>query len=250
MYIDTHCHVFSEYYDDIEKVIKNAKENGVNKIIVNGCDVKSNLEILDLASKYEEVYVAIGFHPEDLSSFDISFLEKHINNPKVVAIGEIGLDYHYDNSEEVKNIQNNIFKRQIELAIKYNKPVIIHSRDAIEDTYNIISKYNNLKCVLHCYGGSLEMAKRFVKLGIYLGIGGIVTFKNAKTIKDVVKNIDLKHIILETDSPYLTPEPFRGLRNEPMYIPVIAKKIAEIKEVSLDEVKSSTTDNAYALFDF
>lgn len=250
MYVDVHCHLDSDNYDNIEQVINNAKNNNVNKLIYNGCDMKTNKEVIDLINKYDLVYGAIGFHPTELDYIkeeDYIFLEDNIKNNKIVAIGEIGLDYHYEDTDKVK--QKYHFIKQLELAKKYNMPVIVHSRDSIQDTYNILKEYS-VKGILHCYSGSLEMAKEFIKLGFLISIGGIVTFKNAKNIIEVIKNIDLSYLLLETDSPYLTPEPYRKYKNEPKYIPVIASKIAEIKGVSVEEVRDVTTSNAERLFDF
>lgn len=250
MYIDVHCHLDSESYDNIEKVIENANNNSVNRLICNGYDLKSNKEVLELINKYNCVYGAIGFHPNELENVtdeDYIFLEDNIKNNKIVAIGEIGLDYHYEDTDKEK--QKYHFIKQIELAKKYNLPVIIHSRDSIQDTYDILKKYP-IKGVLHCYSGSLEMAREFIKLGLFISVGGIITFKNAKNIIEVIKNIDLSYVLLETDSPYLTPEPYRKYKNEPMYVPVIASKIAEVKGVSVEEVRDVTTSNALALFDF
>lgn len=250
MFIDTHCHLFSEYYDDIEKVIKECKENGITKIIVSGCDMKTNIEVLNLVNKYDILYGSIGFHPTELENFTdeyFSFIEENINNKKIIAIGEIGLDYHYDNTDKEK--QKYVFKRQLEIAERYNKPIIVHTRDAIGETYNILKEYK-LKGSIHCFGGSLEMAKEFIKLGYMIGVGGIISFKNAKTIKDVVRNIDLEYILLETDSPYLAPEPYRGTSNSPKYIPIIASNVADIKNTSIAEVARVTTTNAEGVFDF
>lgn len=248
--IDTHCHIFNEYYDNISFIIDKIKQSGVNKIIVNGCDMKSNLEVLELVKKYDIVYGAIGFHPTELESFneeDLIWLDEHINDDKIVAIGEIGLDYHYDNTDKERELL--VFKKQLEIAKKHNKPVIVHSRDAIQDTYNILKEYD-VKGSLHCYSGSLEMAYEFIKLGFLVGVGGVVTYKNAKNIVNVIKNIDLEYILLETDSPYLTPEPYRGHKNDSSYIPVIANRIAEIKEVDLEVIVKTTNKNANRLFDF
>lgn len=250
MYIDIHCHLDKNYYENIDEVIINAKNKDVNKIIYNGCDIDSNKEVLRLIDKYDSVYGAIGFHPTeltDVSDEDYLFLEDNIKNKKIVAIGEIGLDYHYDDTD--RELQQIHFRRQLELAKKYDLPVIIHSRDSIQDTYNILKEYS-VRGVLHCYSGSVEMAREFVKLGYFLSVGGIVTFKNAKNIIEVIKDIDLSYILLETDSPYLTPEPYRKYINEPMYIPVIAEKIASIKGINVELVKEVTTNNALGLFDF
>ena len=248
--IDTHCHIYHEYYDDISLLIDKIKLAGVLKIIVNGCDMKSNLEVLDLVNKYDIVYGAIGFHPTELIDNEeesINFLNDHINDNKIVAIGEIGLDYHYEDTN--KERQQRLFKKQLEIASQFKKPVIVHSRDAIQDTYDIISNYT-LTGSIHAYSGSLEMAREFIKLGFCLGIGGVCTYKNAKNIQNVIENISLAYILLETDSPYLTPVPFRGQTNTPCNIPVIAKKVAEIKNVSVSEVANATTSNANRLFDF
>ena len=248
--IDTHCHIFSEYYEDIDTLIDDIKKSGVSKVIVNGCDIKSNMEVLELVKKYDIVYGAIGFHPtEDHDNIDncIRFLEEHINDSKIVAVGEIGLDYHYDGFD--KNMQKDLFKRQIEIAVKYSRPVIVHSRDAIKDTYDMLSMFP-VKGSIHAYSGSLEMAREFIKKGFYLGIGGVATFKNANNIINVINGIDLAYILLETDSPYLAPVPFRGEKNSPANLSLISQKIAEIKSISLDEVINITSNNANSLFDF
>lgn len=247
--IDTHCHISSEYYDDISKLMENIKASSVIKVINNGTSMKSNLEVLELINKYDDMYGAIGFHPTELSmniEDDLSWLEDHINDNKVVAIGEIGLDYHYDDYDKEKQIY--VFRRQLELAEKYNKPIIVHSRDAIEDTYNILSEYN-VRGVIHSFSSSLEMAKKFIKLGFFIGVGGVVTFKNAKNIINVIENVDIKYILLETDAPYLSPEPYRGKKNDSSNIPIIAKKIAAIKNISVSLVENITTSSACSLFD-
>lgn len=250
MFIDTHCHISKEYFDDIPNLIDKIVKSGVNKVIVNGCDMKSNLEVLELVEKYDIVYGALGFHPTELDDFSdeqLIWLEKNINNKKIVAIGEIGLDYHYDNTDKVK--QKEVFEKQLQIASKYHKPVIVHSRDAINDTYNIISKYNVIGS-LHCFSSSKEMAERFIKLGFYIGIGGVCTYKNAKEIKEVIKAIDLEYIILETDTPYLSPEPVHKEKNTPCNIPIIASYIASLKDVDLSIVSRVTSANASRLFDF
>lgn len=250
MYIDTHCHITGNDYSDIPFLIGKIRDSGVSKIIVNGTDMESNKEVLELVRKYDIVYGAIGFHPTELDKFcedDLLWLDEHIDDEKIVALGEIGLDYHYDNTGREKEID--IFKKQLEIAKKHNKPVIVHTRDAIQDTYDILSKYE-LRGSIHCFSGSLEMAREFVKLGYLIGVGGVVTFKNAKNIINVIENIDLEYILLETDAPYLTPEPFRKYKNDSSYIPVIAKKIADIKMANVEEVASITMKNSCSLFDF
>ena len=245
--IDTHCHITSEYFDEIDKIIEKIKAVGVKKIIVNGCDMKSNLEVLELVKRYDIVYGAIGFHPTELDNNDLEWLEEHINDEKIVALGEIGLDYHYENTN--KELQINMFRKQLEIAEKYKKTVIVHSRDALQDTYDILKNYN-IRGSLHCYSGSLEMAREFIKLGFLIGVGGVVTYKNAKSIVNVIEKIKLEYILLETDSPYLTPEPYREKKNDSSYIPLIALKIAKIKNESIDTIAKTTSDNASRLFDF
>lgn len=250
MFVDVHCHLDSEFYSNVNNIIMNAVKNNVGKLIYNGCNMKTNREVLELTDKYDCVYGAIGFHPTELNDIleeDYAFLEDNIKNKKIIAIGEIGLDYHYEDTDKDK--QKYHFIRQLELAGKYNLPVIVHSRDSIQDTYNILKQYS-VRGVLHCYSGSVEMAREFIKLGYFISVGGIITFKNAKNIIEVIKNIDLSYILLETDSPFLTPEPYRKKQNEPMYIPIIANKISEVKGCSIKEVEDVTTANACRLFDF
>lgn len=250
MFIDTHCHLYDEYYSDMDRVIQNAVKNNVKRVIVNGCDMKSNKEVLELIKKYDIVYGALGFHPSELdgiSDEELKWLDDNLDNSKIVAVGEIGLDYHYDETDREK--QQYFFRKQLEIAKKHNLSVIVHSRDSIQDTYNIL-KDSSVKGVLHCYSGSLEMARKFIKIGYFLGVGGIITFKNAKNIINVINNIGLEYILLETDSPYLAPEPYRGRTNEPAYIPIIASKIAALKGVSISEVERITTGTARGIFDF
>lgn len=249
MLIDSHCHVLSNEYDNINKIIENAKEKGVQKIIINGYDIRTSIDAVEIAKKYDGVYAAIGIGPESVNDFnenDIKVLENLFFHPKVVAIGEIGLDYYWTKENEEKQIK--VFKMMLEIAKKNNLPVIVHSRSSIEQTYNLLKDYG-VKGIMHCYSGSLEMAKKFIDLEFLIGVGGIITFKNAKKINDVVKNIDLKYIALETDSPYLTPEPYRGKKNEPSYVPLIASKIAEIKGISYKEVSDTTSDAVMLKFD-
>ena len=249
MFVDTHCHISYEDYDNIDELIMNIKNSKVEKIIVNGTDMKSNLFVLELVRKYDIVYGALGFHPTELDDFSydyLDWLDKNIDNDKIVALGEIGLDYHYENTDKEKQID--VLKRQLDIAVKHNKPIIFHCRDAIGDTYNILKKYN-LKGTMHAYSGSLDMALKFIKLGYCLGVGGVVTFKNAKNIVEVIKNVDLKYIVLETDAPYLTPEPYRGKKNNSSYIPLIAEKVASIKGISSLDVASITSNVASELFE-
>ena len=237
--VDTHCHITSEYYDNIDEVINKMKDN---IIIVSGTNKDDIKEVINLCN-YKNVYGTIGIYPTE--ELDLKIIEDNINNKKIVGIGEIGLDYHLEQNKEE---QINKFIKQLDLARKYNKTVVIHTREAMQDTYDILKNYKDLKKVIHCYSGSLEMAKEFIKIGCRLGIGGVLTFKNSK-LKDVIKEIDLKYLLLETDSPFLTPEPLRGTKNEPYNIIYVAKKIAEIKNISLEEVLEVTTLNAKDQFD-
>lgn len=246
--VDTHCHLDNEKFDeDRLEVIERIKEN--LEFCVNiGYDLASSKKSLELAKEYDFIYAVIGVHPIDIAEYNEE-VEKELEilgkNPKVVAIGEIGLDYHW--MTEPKEVQQERFKRQLELAERLNKPVVIHTRDAMEDTVNILKEYPNITGVIHCYPGSLETAKQLVDR-FYLGIGGTLTFKNSKKAVEVVKDIPLDRIIIETDCPYLTPEPFRGKRNEPIYVEYVAKKIAEIKEISVEDVTKVTTENAKKLY--
>lgn len=243
---DTHCHIYSEYYDDINKVLENAKENGINKVINNGTNIETNEEVLKLSKKYKNMYPAIGFQPEELNNIkitDVRQVENHIN--EIIAIGEIGLDYYNSTVSRKKQIE--IFEEQLRFAIKYEKPVIIHSRNAFDDTYNILTKYRGIKGSIHCFTGTIGEAKKYISLGLALGIGGILTFKNSN-LEDIVKEIDLKDILLETDSPYLAPVPLRGKTNEPANIKYIAEKICKIKDVSLRKLNDTTEKNVERIF--
>ncbi len=245
--IDTHCHLDEHLYKDVEQVIKHM---GENIMIAAGVDTKSSMHVLELIKDNPAIYGVIGFHPEEIEHYTddfLIFLEENITNPKIVGIGEIGLDYHYTKDTREKQIE--IFKKQLDLACKYNKTVVIHSRDALEDTLEIIKNYSNLKMVFHCYGYSLEVAKQLLNYKIQFGIGGVVTFKNSQKLKEVVKEIPMDHLLLETDSPYLTPEPHRGEENEPYNILYVADMISVLKGISKEEVLKATTENAIRQFD-
>lgn len=243
--IDTHAHILSEYYD-IEKTVQELKNNGVIKIINNATSNEDALEVIELSKKYSDFLLpAIGIHPESADSYDLKEIEELIKNNKIYAIGEIGLDYYWN--KENKNEQKELMIKQIDLANKYNLPVIIHTRDSIQDCLDIVKKHKS-RGVIHCFSGSYEMAKEFIKYGYKLGIGGVITFKNSK-LGEVISKIDLKDIVLETDSPYLSPDPFRGKKNYPSNVYYVAKKIAEIKNISIDNVIKITAENASNLFD-
>ena len=226
MLIDTHCHLYKEYYDDIESIIELSKQNNVMYYINNGCGAKSNIEVLELIEKYDNVYGALGIHPEYVSNYtldDIKFIEDNLSNEKIVAIGEIGLDYYY--SKENKNEQIELLEIQLKLAEKYNK----------------------VRGVIHSFSGSLETAKIYIKMGYLFGINGVVTFKNCN-LKDTLKEIPIDNIVLETDSPYLTPVPYRGKQNNPSHILDIAKFISEVYEINIDEVMRITTANVKKVY--
>lgn len=245
MLIDTHCHLSLNDYENIEDIIKSM--NGI--MIVSGVDDDTNKEVLDLIKKYDNVYGTLGIHPEQIDTItqnSFKLIEENLNNPKIVGIGEIGLDYHFVNNNKIE--QQNLLKKQLDLATIYKKPVVIHSRDAIQDTFDILKEYD-LKGTIHCFSSSLEMASEFIKLGYKIGVGGTLTFKNSLKIQEIVKLINIKDILLETDSPYLSPEPLRGRKNVPGNVLIIAKKVSELKNLDLEDVIQITGTTAIELFD-
>ena len=250
MYIDTHCHLSKEDYDDIDLVIKENKEKNVNRIIISGCTKETIVESIALADKYQEVYLTIGYHPSEakiITSKDLELLEDQIrNNSKVKGIGEIGLDYHY--GKEDIELQKDLFRKQMKLAEKLNLPVVIHSRDATEDTISILKEFPQVIGDIHCFSGSIETAKIYVSIGYKIGIGGVVTFKNSNLYK-VIEAIGIENIVLETDAPYLAPVPVRGKKNSSKYIPYIADKLSEILNIPVEKIAEITTNNAVTLFD-
>lgn len=247
MIFDTHSHYTDEqFYDREELLIKLNKEKNVTEIITCGTDIKSSKECIELAEKFSFVYAAVGFHPEELTRVDIDIPAlKELISKKTVAIGEIGLDYYWN--KDNKDKQKAGFIAQLGLAKELNLPVIVHDRDAHGDTLEIL-KQEKPKGVLHCFSGSVEMAREIVNLGMYIGVGGVITFKNAKNLPEVIKEVPLDRILLETDAPYLAPEPMRGKRNDSSLIPYIAEKIGNIKGISKEEVLKITRENAYRLF--
>ena len=249
MLTDTHCHLYNEYYEEgIDSIYEKMEKSKINRVINNGCDAKSNKEVIEMLRKYSWMYGAIGIHPESADTYteeDLKYVEEHINDPKVVAIGEIGLDYYW--TKDNKEKQKELFEYQLALAERVNKPVIIHSREATQDTIDILKKYK-VTGVIHSFSGSYETACIYIKMGYLLGINGVITFKNCN-LKDVVEKLDLGNIVLETDSPYLTPVPYRGKRNDPSHVWEIAEYIANLKEVSLDELSKETNANIARCFD-
>lgn len=248
MFIDTHCHLSVDDYENIDQVLTENKAVGVSPIIISGCTKRDILESLEYANRYSDVFLTIGYHPSEADSIteeDLSLLEQQlVSTSKIVGLGEIGLDYYY--GKENKDLQLQLFEKQLQLAEKLALPVVIHSRDATFDTIQLLKKYS-VSGVIHCFSGSLETAQEYIKMGFSLGIGGVVTFKNSK-LREVVAQLPLDKIVLETDSPYLTPEPFRGKKNSSKYIPYIAAAIANCKNISIDEVSTITTSNAKNIF--
>lgn len=249
MLFNTHTHLNSEQlFENRDLYIKNALDRGVKYLTVVGYDLESSRLAVQIANEYDFIYAAVGISPNDCKETideDIEIIEELAKNPKVVAIGEIGLDYYWD--EVPKQQQIKYFKKQLELAKKLNLPVTIHARDAYEDTYDILAA-SGVKGIMHCYSGSYEMALRFIKIGYYISLAGPVTFKNAKVPKRVVENVDIDHLLVETDDPYLTPAPYRGKQNEPGNVYFVAQKIAELKNMSFEEVAQKTTENALKVF--
>lgn len=249
MFIDTHLHIGDDFGVNPDLYVSNANEAGVKLLIASFCEKDDIMLSTKFVEKYDCLYASVGYHPEVSNKIvdnDYEILENLVKtNSKIVAIGEIGLDYYWHKDNKEKQIE--VFRRQLEIAEELNVPVVIHSRDSIGETYEILKEYK-VRGVLHCFSGSLEMAEKFVDLGFMLGIGGVVTFKNSK-LYQVIEKIPLESIVLETDSPYLSPEPNRGKTNESSNILFIAEKIANIKNVSLEEVRDITTNNALMLFD-
>lgn len=249
--IDSHSHIDDEKFDlDRDTVISLFEEEKIDFIVDPASDVKSSEKIVEIVKKYDRVYGAVGIHPHEVLDITDKDLEKIYNlsfSKKIVAIGEIGLDYYYDNSPREK--QKEIFRKQLEIAALRNLPVIIHTREAMGDTFDILNEFKGkVKGVMHCYTGSLEMAKRFMNLGFYISISGVVTFKNAVNVREMAKEIPLDNLLIETDSPYLTPEPNRGKRNESKFVWLVAKKLSELKNIEINNLIYNTNSNARNLF--
>lgn len=251
MIFDTHAHYDDQQFDDDRYELLNELPNlGVGTIVNVGASLEGCQRAMELAKKYPYVYAAVGVHPDEVGELNeerFHMLERWCREEKVVAVGEIGLDYYWD--EEPREVQKEWFIRQLDLARKMNLPVNIHSRDASEDTFRILKEYaEGQKGIIHCYSGSKEMAAEYVKLGFYIGVGGVVTFKNGKKLKTVVETIPLESIVLETDCPYLAPEPYRGKRNNSSYIRYVADEIGRLKEITSDEVIKQTEMNARKVY--
>ena len=251
MAIDTHAHIFdSQFDDDREAVIMRIKEANINKVVVVGFSKETNYLAQNLALKYDFLYPTVGYHPSEANEItdeDILSLEETIKTNKVYAIGECGLDYYWvsDNKDQ----QKWLFRKQIELSIKYDLPLVIHCRDAVSDVYDILREYNGkVKFVMHCYSGSVEMAQNFLKLGGFISLGGPVTFKNAKTPKEVAVAVPLERLLIETDCPYLSPVPYRGKRNEPSYVRKVLNEIATLRNMDVNKLEEILDNNSIKFF--
>ncbi|SOC10730.1 TatD family hydrolase [Pseudobutyrivibrio ruminis] len=255
MIFETHAHYDDEKFDEdrVELLSHLLRENNIGNIVNVGATFRGCKESIKLAEEYDNVYAAIGIHPEEIDEINedvINWLRDNSSNPKVVAIGEIGLDYYWVKEPEQRAKQRLWFDRQMDLAVELNLPVIIHSRDAAEDTLNTIIRYNTqgLKGIVHCYSYSKEIAMEYVKMGWYIGVGGVVTFKNGRKLVETVEAIPIENIVLETDCPYMAPVPHRGERNSSIYLSHVAEKVAELKGLSVKEVEDVTYENALRVY--
>lgn len=253
MFIDSHAHLDDDRFDDDREIlIESLRANNIDLVFNIGADIKTSKASVELAKKYDHIYAVVGIHPHDAEDAEDNYLDilRELSlEEKVVAIGEIGLDFYYDNSP--RDIQRKVFKEQLKLAKELNLPVVIHTRDASQETFDILKeagKDGSLRGIMHCYSGSVEMAKEYIKLGFYISIAGPVTFKNSRVVKDVAKEIPLDKLLIETDCPYLSPEPHRGKRNEPKLVKHTAEKIAEIRGISLEELAKATSENTKRIF--
>ncbi len=252
MFFDTHAHLNAEQYnDDLREVIDRALEEGVSRMVVVGFDRPTIEKAMELTEQYEFIYASIGWHPVDaidMTDEDLQWIEELSSHPKVVALGEMGLDYHWDKSP--KEIQKEVFRKQIQLAKKVKLPIVIHNRDATADIVAILKEEgaSEVGGIMHCFSGSPETAKECVEMNFYISLGGPVTFKNAKKPKEVAEVIPMDKLLIETDCPYLAPHPYRGKRNEPSYVKLVAEQIAEIKKIPVEEVARITTENAKRIF--
>lgn len=253
--IDTHSHIDMPDFEDLDSIILNAKNAGVENIIIPSVDRDSFEKVIEISNQYEGVYCSLGIHPSEAQKANEKDFEEIIElcrlglqaqQNKIVAIGECGLDYYWDKTyiEE----QKEAFLKQIEIALVLKKPLIVHDREAHKDTFDMLKEIKDIPIVMHCFSGSLEFARECIKQRFYIALGGVVTFKNAKKAHEIAKEIPLEYLLLETDAPYLTPEPYRGKRNEPAYVKLVAEKIAEIRGISYEEVAQKTTENARKVF--
>lgn len=252
MIFETHAHFEDERYnEDREKELEDVRLAGVTRLVNVGSSLLTSKQCIALAEQHDFIYAAVGVHPDHVTELDDAAMEelrRMCHEPKVVALGEIGLDYYYEDPK--RSVQQEWFARQLEVAYEENMPIIVHSRDAAEDTLRLLREHHGeaLTGIIHCFGYSRELAREFVKMGFYIGVGGVVTFKNARRLVEVVEDIGLQHIVLETDCPYMAPVPHRGKRNSSKYLPHIADRIAQIKGISVQEVYEQTMVNANAVY--
>lgn len=252
MLIDTHVHLNAEQYvDDLDEVIERARENGIEKMVVIGCDRPTIERTMELIDEHEDIYGVIGWHPVDAidcTDEDLEWIEQLSKHEKIVGIGEMGLDYHWDKSP--KDVQKDLFKKQIELAKRVNLPIIIHNREATEDCVAILKEMHAEKIggIMHAFSGDESVADEIIDMNFYVSLGGPVTFKNAQLPKDIAVHVPIDRLLVETDAPYLTPHPYRGKRNEPAYVKLVAEKIAELRQISYEELARTTSENAKRLF--
>lgn len=254
MLFDTHAHYDDKRFDDDrDELLASMPENGVGLILNPGCDIETSKKAIEYAEKYSHVYAAVGIHPECIEEIELDSAMSELktlalSSKRIKAIGEIGLDYYWVKEPELRAKQAELLRRQLALAKELNMPVIIHDRDAHADTLKIVEDFPEVKGVFHCYSGSTEMAKRLISLGYLISFTGVITYKNAKKAVEVVENIPLDKLMIETDAPYMSPEPFRGKRNSSLYVYRMAEAIANIKNIPLDEVINQTTENGKKLF--
>lgn len=254
MIFETHAHYEDEKFDpDRVELLSSMEKNRIGRIINVGSSMSTSIKSVELAHQYDYIYAAVGLHPDAVMEYgeeNVNQLRELCKDPKVVAIGEIGPDYHYEKDEEVRKLQIKAFQGQLELAKEVNLPVIVHSREAAKDTMDILSvaAKQGIRGVVHCYSYSKEQALQYADMGYYIGVGGVLTFKNGKKLRETVLNLPLDRILLETDCPYMSPEPFRGQRNDSTRIPYVVQTIAEMKGLSTEEVEDVTWKNAMSLF--
>ena len=254
MIFETHAHYEDEQFDSgREAILASLPDCGIKRVVNVGSTIETTKKSVELANKYDFIYAAVGVHPSEISELNeerLAWIKELTKLEKVVAIGEIGLDYYWDKEPTVQENQRYWFRRQMELARETDLPIVVHSRDAAFDTMQIMKETHaeEIPGVIHCYSYSPEMAKEFIKMGYYIGVGGVVTFKNGKKLKEVVEYLPMDRIVIETDSPYLTPDPFRRLRNDSTYLTYVAEEIARLKNISVDQVYETTWNNALKLY--
>ena len=250
IYFDSHAHLDEACFQaDFGEILHRMQENGVCLMMNVGCDLPSSIRSVELAARYDWIYAAVGSHPDDADHVNEERIARYralAQDPKVRAIGEIGLDYHYE--DVPRQVQKAAFRMQLALAQELDKPVIIHEREAHEDALEILREFPNVTGVFHCFSGSAEMAKELVKKGWYIGFTGVLTFKNARKSLQTAQSIPLERILIETDCPYMAPEPYRGRRNDPGYVPLVCRKLAQLREISEEQAAAITTRNAKQLF--